>query len=160
MRRAERAVTGLNEIESILKRCEVCRLALHDDPYPYIVPLSFGYGRDGERLWLYFHCAHEGMKLNLMQKRAQAAFEMDCACKVIQKGQSACAYTMRYESVVGQGVLSRVQGAEKADGLSALMRHAAPKKAFDFSQAALDGVTVLRLDVHSLTAKRNLPGEP
>ena len=36
MRRSEREVTDCNEIRQILERAEVLRLAMHDEPFPYI----------------------------------------------------------------------------------------------------------------------------
>lgn len=43
MRRSEREVTDCNEIRQILERAEVLRLAMHDEPFPYIVPVNFGF---------------------------------------------------------------------------------------------------------------------
>lgn len=42
MRQKDREVTELQEIIAIMRRCDVCRLALNDEGYPYIVPLNFG----------------------------------------------------------------------------------------------------------------------
>ena len=42
MRRKDREVTDLSEIIEIMKNCDVCRLALNDDGFPYILPLNFG----------------------------------------------------------------------------------------------------------------------
>ncbi|WP_347494349.1 hypothetical protein [Ruminococcus albus] len=38
MRRKDREVTDLSEIIEIMKNCDVCRLALNDDGFPYILP--------------------------------------------------------------------------------------------------------------------------
>ena len=43
MRRKDREVTDLQEIEEIIKGCKVCHLAMADAGQPYIVPLNFGY---------------------------------------------------------------------------------------------------------------------
>ena len=37
------------------------RLALHDEPYPYILPLNFGLEVDGETVRLYFHGAKRAL---------------------------------------------------------------------------------------------------
>lgn len=42
MRRKDREITEFEEIIDVMERCGVCRLALHDEEYPYIVPLNFG----------------------------------------------------------------------------------------------------------------------
>lgn len=50
MRRKDREVTDLSEIIEIMKNCDVCRLALNDDGFPYILPLNFGMAVNGD-LW-------------------------------------------------------------------------------------------------------------
>ena len=42
MRRKDRQITEFNEIIEIIKKCDVCRIALNDKDFPYIVPLNFG----------------------------------------------------------------------------------------------------------------------
>ena len=46
MRRKEKEITGKQEIEEIIKKPPVPRIALTDGDTPYIVPVCFGY-RDG-----------------------------------------------------------------------------------------------------------------
>ena len=40
MRREDREITDFNEIINIIKKCDVCRIALNDKDFPYIVPHS------------------------------------------------------------------------------------------------------------------------
>lgn len=42
MRRADRKVTDELEIEAIIRKADVCRIALVDGDLPYIVTLNFG----------------------------------------------------------------------------------------------------------------------
>ena len=42
MRQENREIKEFNEIIEVMKNCDVCRLALNDDEYPYILPLNFG----------------------------------------------------------------------------------------------------------------------
>jgi nitroimidazol reductase NimA-like FMN-containing flavoprotein (pyridoxamine 5'-phosphate oxidase superfamily) len=64
---------GLEEMEGILKRGEVGRLALCNGSMPYIVPLNFLYH---ERK-IVFHCAWEGKKLDLIAENPNCCFEVD-----------------------------------------------------------------------------------
>lgn len=49
MRRKDREITDFHELIEIMKKCDVCRIALKDeDGYPYIVPLNFGLEVQGE----------------------------------------------------------------------------------------------------------------
>lgn len=42
MRQEDREIKELDEKIEVMKKCDVCRLALNDDGYPYILPLNFG----------------------------------------------------------------------------------------------------------------------
>ena len=66
MRQKNREITDFNEKIEVMKKCDVCRLALNDDGYPYIIPLNFGMSVEGKKVTLYFHSALEGYKVDLM----------------------------------------------------------------------------------------------
>ena len=155
MRRHDREITDINEITRIIERCDVCRLAVSGEVFPYIVPLNFGYELDGTTLTLWFHSAAEGRKIELIKKNPAVCFEMDRTRELV-RGKDACSWTMKYESVVGEGFISFVDNRdEKIRGLEAVMRKYAPGEVFEIAEAALDRVTVLKLIPQSLTAKRN-----
>ena len=63
MRRKDREISDLGEIESIIQRADICRLAFCDRGKPYVVPLCFGYRRGA----IYFHSAREGRKLDMIR---------------------------------------------------------------------------------------------
>ena len=60
MRRRVRCVSDRAEIERIIADSSVCRVAVKDEEWLYIVPLSFGFVYEGDSLTLYFHSAKEG----------------------------------------------------------------------------------------------------
>lgn len=62
MRRKDREITDVQEILNIIRKCDVCRIAMNDGDFPYIVPLNFGLDVQGEQVYLYFHGALEGKK--------------------------------------------------------------------------------------------------
>ena len=102
MRRSDREITSLEDILAVMRRCEVCRLALNDGGWPYIVPLSFGMEESGDSLRLFFHSALEGRKTDLLGAGPRAAFEMDCSLRLeYDAGRGCCA--CYYESVMGRG---------------------------------------------------------
>lgn len=43
MRRADREITDFDEILDVLRRADTIRLGMNGDPYPYVVPLSYGF---------------------------------------------------------------------------------------------------------------------
>ena len=68
MRRKEREVKNIEEIRKYLDGFKVCRLGLVDGETPYIVPMNMAYVLEDEKLSIYFHCAKEGKKMDLLEK--------------------------------------------------------------------------------------------
>jgi nitroimidazol reductase NimA-like FMN-containing flavoprotein (pyridoxamine 5'-phosphate oxidase superfamily) len=64
---------GLEEMEDILEKAAVGRLALCDGFAPYVVPINFLY-HDGK---IVFHCAWEGKKMAMIEKNPNCCFEVD-----------------------------------------------------------------------------------
>lgn len=152
MRRKDREITDFNEIINIIKKCDSCVIALNDDGYPYIVPMNFGMSIEDEQLYLYFHCANEGKKLDLIRKDNRATFEMDCEHNIIlYEERMSC--TMGYASVIGHGIFEFVDEEKKRDALKTLMRQYHSED-FIFSTKLLPATTVLRLKVLDMTGKR------
>jgi hypothetical protein len=74
MRREDKAIVELAEIEQILHKALVCRLGLTDGIRPYVVPLSFGFKNNT----LYFHSAPEGKKIEMLRKCYRDWQSLDC----------------------------------------------------------------------------------
>ena len=152
MRRKDREITDFNEIINIIKKCDVCRIALNDKDFPYIVPLNFGLDIQGKEVYLYFHCAMEGKKLDLIAKDNRVTFEMDCDHNFILY-EEIMSWTMGYESVIGHGVIETVPDENKYESLKILMRqyHA---EDFKFNTDMMRVTTVLKMTVIDMVGKR------
>lgn len=151
MRRSDREVTDRNEMIRIMEKCEVCRLALNDEGYPYILPLNFGMLVKEDSIELYFHGALEGRKYELIGRDNRASFEMDCGHQLVtDEEQGSC--TMNYESVIGRGFVEIVPEEEKYEGLCILMKHY-HKADFPFSKKVMPHTTVFKLVVTEMTGK-------
>lgn len=152
MRRKDREIKDFDEMIEIIKKCDVCRIAMNDGDTPYIVPLNFGLDVQKNQVFFYFHCAMEGKKLDLLNKNNQVTFEMDCGHNLIlYKERMSC--TMGYESVIGHGVIEIVSEEEKFEGLKILMRHYHAED-FKFNTDMMKVTTVLKMRVTDMTGKR------
>ena len=152
MRRKDREITDFNEIINIIKKCDVCRIALNDKDFPYIVPLNFGLGIQGKEVYLYFHCAMEGKKLDLIAKDNRVTFEMDCDHNfILYEERMSC--TMGYESVIGPGVIETVPDENKYESLKILMRQYQAED-FKFNTDMMRVTTVLKMTVIDMVGKR------
>ncbi len=154
MRRKEREITGIEEIESVISEADVCRIALADNNIPYIVTMNFGYtGGVEKKLW--FHCAREGRKIDMIRKNNQVCFEMDTGHN-LTAGDVACDFSMKYSSIVGWGKIFIITGdEEKREGFNAIMKHYTDKAGFTYLPDVFEKTCVLRLDITTMTAKKS-----
>ena len=156
MRRSDREVTDAGEIDGIIRRCSVCRVAMTDgEGRPYMVPLNFGYEWADGTLILYFHSAPEGQKIELLRQNPHVCVEMDGAHALKEGGHVACEYSFYYESVIGFGQASFLDSpAQKEHALRLLMCHMTGRDDFSFSASELRGVAVFQIRVDEWTGKR------
>lgn len=156
MRRKDREVTDPMKIEDVISRCSCCRIGFYDEGEVYIVPLSFGYEKRESGYIFYFHGAKAGRKVDLIHKNPKVGFEMDTDSRVYTtKGSDiACSYTTRFQSIIGNGIMSIVsESAEKRLGLSLLVEHNAGKQEWTFDEKMVDAVAVFKLEVTKMSCK-------
>ena len=73
MRRKDRQITDRALISGMLDMTEILHIAVKNEPFPYIVPVNFGYEFRADELVFYFHSAKEGMKLDLLRADPRVA---------------------------------------------------------------------------------------
>ncbi len=152
MRRNDREVKDISDIISIMRRCDVCRIALNDGAVPYIVPLNFGMSENGGKITLFFHSATEGKKLDLMRRSDAVCFEMDHGHRLYSDAEKGYC-TMEYESVIGYGRIRFIENyEEKICALQSIVDKYHPG-GFEFGRAAVDRTAVYSLEVQSVTGK-------
>lgn len=152
MRRSDREIRETAEMVKVMEQCDVCRLALNDGDYPYILPLNFGMKEENGQISLYFHGAMEGRKYELFARDNRASFEMDCSHRLVtdtEKGNC----TMEYESVIGRGHIEMIPDEGKYEALCILMAHY-HKEDFPFEKAVMPQTKVFKLVVEEMTGKR------
>lgn len=156
MRRSDREITDRNDIIQVMEKCDVCRIALNDEGYPYILPLNFGMKAEHGEITLYFHGAWEGKKYELIAKDNRASFEMDCSHELFTEiSHGNC--TMAYESVIGRGRIEIVPEDEKYEGLKILMKHY-HEEDFPFNKLVIPQTVVFKLivDAEYISGKRRV----
>ncbi len=154
MRRADRQIGDVAEMQDILQKADACRLALVDDGEPYAVVLNYGYEFSGGLPTLYFHCAKAGRKLDIIRKKPDACFVVDCDHELIG-GPDGCDWGMKFRSVVGRGPVEILSdGAERKRGLDLLMAHYAGRSDFAYQDEVFAHTEVLRLRAVEITGKK------
>lgn len=153
MRKKDREIKDAGELEEILQKADACRIAFAVDGTPYIVTMNFGYIWQ-DRLTLYFHCAKEGKKLELMKKNNTVCFEMDTDRELVE-ATNACDWGMKYRSIVGIGSLESVTDEnEKKQGLDCIMDHYGFNGKKEYNEKALYLAEVLKLTATEFTGKK------
>lgn len=154
MRRSDREITGRTEIYEILTRAEVCHLALADGDEPYIVALNYGFSWNESSLVLYFHCAKEGKKLDIIKKNNSGYFMVDTD-HLLTGGEKDCDWGMNYRSAAGRGrieVVSEIR--ERKLALDLLMGHYTQRKEFFYDEKVFLMTVMLKMTVSEITGKR------
>jgi nitroimidazol reductase NimA-like FMN-containing flavoprotein (pyridoxamine 5'-phosphate oxidase superfamily) len=152
MRRKEKKITDIKEIEAIIQEAAVCRLGLAVDNTPYVVPVNFGY----EDNCLYIHCANVGRKLDMIKQNNTVCFEMDIDTEIKEGGQSACNWSTTFRSVIGYGKAFFVEeSGQKKKSLDIIMRHYSGKTSFEYEKDALENVVIIKIIITHLSGKKS-----
>ena len=157
MTKRERQVTDEEQITAILDAGKVLHLGLSVNDEPYVVPMNYGYVREGEKLVVYLHSAVRGKKLDMIRENPNVFFEMNCDL-IPFEGPVPCRYGLSYSSLMGQGHARIIDDPEeKQDAMTILMKTQSGKD-FSFNEKLVSIVSVIRIDVTEYTAKhRPLP---
>jgi nitroimidazol reductase NimA-like FMN-containing flavoprotein (pyridoxamine 5'-phosphate oxidase superfamily) len=159
MRRKDREITERDEIDALLGRTKVCRVAFAVDDEPYVVPLSHGYDPDANAL--FFHTAKEGRKIECIEANPRVCFEVEGPTEVKPGDERGCSWGVRYESVIGYGtIVELVSSEEKKQALRCAMRQQSGREAdWTFAPKMVDATRVWRLDIESVAGKRSFKPE-
>jgi nitroimidazol reductase NimA-like FMN-containing flavoprotein (pyridoxamine 5'-phosphate oxidase superfamily) len=150
MRRKEKEITERSEIETVIRKSVVCRVGLSCDNIPYIVPMCFGYQDNA----IYVHSSMEGSKIAILQKNNNVCFEFDGDTEIVQ-GDQACAWGMRYRSVIGFGSAYFLkEPEEKRKALEVIMAHYSDLS-FEFPEKSINRTAVIKIAIQSMTGKKS-----
>ena len=158
MRRKDREILDIHEIFEILNRCSTIRIGIQGNKRPYIVPVSFGVEMDDGKPVVYFHCAKQGLKLDMLKENAYVCVEGDIFIKTETTDHGI---TTRYESVIGYGTCEILSDKhEVLHGLRVLTEHYGY---YDYPLdrcRGMEHLVVGKILLEEITGKRNLPGLP
>jgi len=149
MRRKEKSIESMKEIEDIIQSENVLRLGLCVENQPYIVPVNYGY----RNKQFFIHSAKEGRKLDMIAKNPNVCIEIERGNELVI-GDEACKYTMKFESLIGFGratVLTQKEDVKM--GLEILMAQFSDSK-FVFNEKAMSRVSIIRIDIDEITGKK------
>lgn len=154
MRRKDREISSKEEIIKIIQEEGICRLAIKDEPYPYIVPMNYGIEIDDEQINLYFHSAIEGKKIYLIKKDNRVGFEIDRNQRLVYDTEKGSC-SMLYECVIGNGEIIFLNGDEKIKALRLILQHHGRGEDFPISEVMVERTICFKLVVNEVTGKKH-----
>jgi uncharacterized protein len=127
------------EMEKLLASQKICRMALNDEPWPYIIALDDVYA-DGE---MDFHFADYGRKMGLIEKDANVSVEVD----------NFCSGTASFCTITLMGRLARVTDRAEKEMAAKALRDSAGERGGLKNVAARHGSH--DLDMATLTSGKS-----
>ena len=153
MRRSDREIKDISQIKAFIQKESIMRIGFYDEGEVFIVPVNYGYVFENDKHVFYFHGAKAGRKYELAKKAPAVGFEIDGNYE-LQKAETACDYSAKFQSVIGNGKLKLVNDyAEKIKGLNILMKQSTGKDDWNYESKMVDGVAVFKLEVEKLSCK-------
>ncbi len=153
MRRKDREITDRQTLTEILDLCRTASVAMVDGELPYVVPLSYGYELKDDILTLYFHCAKEGRKLDVLRRSNKVCFTIFDEGEPLT-AENPCNAGYYYSSIIGNGTAELIEDVEeKKYGLKKMFMHQSGKDV-DFTEKQANTVCVFRIVSKDFTGKR------
>ncbi len=117
------------------------------DGAPHGIPLNFAF--DGD--YIYFHCALEGKKIDLLSVNGNVSLCVVGKTEVLPEK-----FSTKYESVVAAGIVEELFNKEKRAGLILLVRKYSPDhftQGLEYIDGFVDKTRVFRIRLESITGK-------
>ncbi len=142
------------EMDELLRRQLLCRIAFNDEPYPYTLPMEYYYTGDT----MYFHFTTTGKKIDLMNRNPNVTVEVDWYDdlltdykSVVLKGRLVPVENVDERNTINVAMSTAVR--EKA-GIKALLRIPWGRKGVDYLAASNIPLKLLKLDVKEMSGKK------
>ena len=154
LRRKERTMNTSREMELLLKRMPVGRLAVMTEDGPYIVALNYLF-LEGS---IYFHSAQAGRKIEALRADSRVCFLVDDVGPQVL-WEHGCGISQIYRSVICFGKAELVGGpVEKRRILERMVRKFVPAKhpLSPLKDQNIKRTAVVKIVVESMSGKKNV----
>jgi hypothetical protein len=152
IRRKEKEITDMDEMITILETTQYITIAMCKDNEPYLATLSHGYDRDCH--CLYFHCAREGKKIDILNSN-----NVVWGQALLDKGyvQGACDHL--YATTQFKGTITFIEDKEEKEHALKVMIRALdnnPEKvmAEQITDKSVASVGIGRIDIEYMSGKK------
>ncbi|MBY8996668.1 MAG: pyridoxamine 5'-phosphate oxidase family protein [Candidatus Thorarchaeota archaeon] len=153
IRRKEKAIENKDEIIAILQKAQYITVAMSVKDEPYLVTLSHGY--DVENYSIYFHCAQEGKKVDILKENnivwGQALEDAGYA-------EGSCDHL--YATAQFRGRVTFIEDLEEKERALKIMIHAIdsdPVKLIEeqVTEKSVKNIKIGRIDIEYMSGKKS-----
>ena len=153
-RRADRTMKTLREMELLLERMPVGRLAVTTEDGPYIIAVNYLFFEGS----IYFHSGLSGRKMEALRVDSRVCFLVDEVGPQVL-WERGCGISQVYKSVVCFGKAEFVEGLLEKRGILERMVQKYVPSSYPLSSMTDQNVkktAVVRIVIESMTGKENL----
>ena len=146
-----RTLTDSKEIEEIIKKCQVCHVAMVDEEgKPYVIPMNFGF----EEGVIYLHSSRIGKKIDILKNNPEVCIEFSTDYLLRYQNENvACSWSMKYRSVLAYGKVTFIEDdLQKANHLDLIMKNYTPKE-FKYNPPSLREVCCWKVVVEKFEGR-------
>ena len=153
IRRKEKEIKNKSEMIEILQKSKYITIAMCKDNEPYLVTLSHGY--DSDTNTIYFHCANEGRKINILKENNKVWGQA-----ILDKGYVTGKCDQLYATTQFQGKVKFIKDIEeKKQALISMINQLEekPEKVIkkQITEDSLKRVNIGRIDIDFMTGKKS-----
>ncbi|UCE42028.1 MAG: pyridoxamine 5'-phosphate oxidase family protein [Candidatus Aminicenantes bacterium] len=153
IRRREKEISDKKELWAILDEAKYVVVAMCKDNEPYLATLSHGYDR--KRNCIYFHCAKEGKKVDILKEQNKVWGQA-----LMDKGyvQGSCDHLFATTQFMGR--ITFVENRDEKKHALEVMINALednPQKVLDseLTEKSIEDVQIGRIDIEYMSGKKS-----
>jgi nitroimidazol reductase NimA-like FMN-containing flavoprotein (pyridoxamine 5'-phosphate oxidase superfamily) len=150
--REDRTIKDHREMEALLDRMAVGRLALSTEDGPYVIPVNYVYAEG----YIYFHSGHKGKKIEALRADPRVCFLVDEPGPQVTWDQG-CGISQIYESVMCFGIAEFVERLEEKRKILERMVHefVPAESPVPLKDKDIENTVVVKIHIEWMTGKAN-----
>ncbi len=154
MRRHDREVTDINKINEFIKTAPFMNVGINTKSgAPYIVALNYGYEIIDNDIILYFHCAKQGRKTDLLKENNLVSVHITSKSDLMPT-EKAEDFSCEFASVYLEGVATPIEdSAQKKKALDLLMINAGFTGELSYPENLVKITAIYKIVCKDYTAK-------
>ena len=148
-----RILTDRREMEAIIRKCQVCHIAMVDpEGMPYVLPFNFGYDEG----IVYFHSARTGKKITILKDNPNVCVEFSTDYLLRSQNEKVgCSYTMKYRSVLAYGKVEFIAEPDQKTRIMNLVMNHYVTGEFIYNPPSMNEVSCWIVRIDKLEGKIN-----